>query len=49
MTETIIGCAYSVYNKIGFGLPERVYEGIVGYLPLGIGGRSITLLLREDL
>ena len=24
LTETIIGCAYSVYNKMGFGLPESV-------------------------
>lgn len=26
LTETIIGCAYCVYNKIGFGFLESVYE-----------------------
>ena len=26
LTEEIIGCAYSVYNKMGFGFLESVYE-----------------------
>ncbi len=26
MTETIIGCAYRVYNKMGFGFLDSVYE-----------------------
>ena len=26
LTEKIIGCAYRVYNKIGFGFLESVYE-----------------------
>ena len=26
LTEKIIGCAYRVYNKMGFGFVERVYE-----------------------
>ncbi|MFH1860700.1 MAG: GxxExxY protein [bacterium] len=26
LTEKIIGCAYKVYNKMGFGFLERVYE-----------------------
>ena len=26
VTETIIGCAYRVYNKMGFGFVESVYE-----------------------
>ena len=26
LTEKIIGCAYSVYNKMGFGYLESVYE-----------------------
>ena len=26
ITEKIIGCAYSVYNKMGFGFLESVYE-----------------------
>ncbi len=25
-TETIIGCTYRVYNKMGFGFLESVYE-----------------------
>ncbi len=26
LTEKIIGCAYQVYNKMGFGFLESVYE-----------------------
>lgn len=26
LTKTIIGCAYRVYNKMGFGYLESVYE-----------------------
>ena len=26
LTEKIIGCAYRVYNKMGFGFLESVYE-----------------------
>jgi len=26
ITETIIGCAYRVYNRMGFGFLESVYE-----------------------
>lgn len=26
ITETIIGCAYRVFNKLGFGFVESVYE-----------------------
>ena len=26
LTETIIGCAYAVYNQMGFGFLESVYE-----------------------
>ena len=26
ITETVIGCAYRVYNKMGFGFLESVYE-----------------------
>ena len=25
VTEKIIGCAYKVYNKMGFGFSEKVY------------------------
>ena len=26
LTESVIGCAYFVYNKMGFGFLESVYE-----------------------
>ena len=26
LTETVIGCAYRVYNQMGFGFLESVYE-----------------------
>ena len=26
LTEEIIGCAYRVYNRMGFGFLESVYE-----------------------
>ena len=26
LTEKIIGCAFKVYNKMGFGFLESVYE-----------------------
>jgi GxxExxY protein len=26
LTEKIIGCAYQVYNKMGFGFLESIYE-----------------------
>ncbi len=26
LTEKIIGCAYKVYNKLGYGFLESVYE-----------------------
>ena len=26
LTEKIIGCAYRVYNRMGFGFHESVYE-----------------------
>ena len=29
LTEKIIGCAYSVYNKMGFGFLESVYENCI--------------------
>ncbi|MBW1768732.1 MAG: hypothetical protein JRJ02_08210 [Deltaproteobacteria bacterium] len=28
MTEAIIGCAYRVYNKMGFGFLESVRENL---------------------
>lgn len=26
LTEKIIGCAYEVYRKLGYGLPEKAYQ-----------------------
>ena len=26
LTEKVIGCAYNVYNRMGFGFLESVYE-----------------------
>jgi GxxExxY protein len=26
LTETVIGCAFEVYNSMGFGFLEKVYE-----------------------
>ncbi len=26
LTEKVIGCAYRIYNKMGFGFLESVYE-----------------------
>lgn len=31
LTEKIIGCAFCVYNELGFGLPERVYQKAMAY------------------
>ncbi len=28
LTEKIIGCAYKVYNKLGYGFLESVYEHV---------------------
>lgn len=26
LTDTLINCFYKVYNELGFGFPEKVYE-----------------------
>ena len=31
VTETIIGCAYRVYNNMNFGFLESVYEKMFAY------------------
>ncbi len=36
LTETIIGCAYRVYNKLGFGFLESVY------------GKCLMIELRKE-
>ena len=40
LTEIIIGCAYSVYNKMGFGFLESVYEKCM-LIELGKEGLSV--------
>ena len=42
VTETIIGCAYRVYNKMGFGFLESVYEKclLIELLKAGLGAES---------
>ena len=37
ITEKIIGCAYRVYNKMGFGFAESVYENCL-MIELGKAG-----------
>jgi GxxExxY protein len=37
ITEKIIGCAYRVYNKMGFGFAESVYENCL-MIDLGEAG-----------
>ncbi len=39
LTEKIIGCAYRVYNKMGFGFVESVYEKCL-MIDLGKAGLS---------
>ena len=40
LTEKIIGCAYRVYNKMGFGFLESVYEKCM-LIELGKEGLSV--------
>ena len=30
LSETIIGCYYKVYNGLGFGFLEKIYENALG-------------------
>lgn len=41
VTEKIIGCAYAVYNKMGFGFLESVYEKCM-IIELRKAGLSVT-------
>ena len=43
LTEKIIGCAYRVYNKMGFGFLESVHEKclLMKLSKLGLGKRSL--------
>jgi len=42
ITEKIIGCAYTVYNKMGFGFLESVYEKclVIELTKLGLSAQT---------
>ncbi len=42
ITETIIGCAYRVYNKMGYGFLESVYQNclLIELKKSGLGSES---------
>ena len=51
LTEEIIGCAYCVYNKLGFGFLESVYEKclMIELRKAGIKAESQTgIVVRYD-
>ena len=43
LTETIIGAFYTVYNSLGYGFLEKVYENALAIQlhALGLGGRHL--------
>ena len=52
LTEKVIGCAYRVYNRMGFGFLESVYEKclLIEFRKAGIKAeaqRSITVMKRK--
>ena len=55
VTETIIGCAYRVYNKMGFGFLESVYEKCLHVVELRKAGldtksqKSITVYYDDEI
>ncbi len=54
MTETIIGCAYRVYNMMGFGFLESVYEKclLIELHKAGLNGESqesITVYYEDEI
>ncbi len=54
VTETIIGCAYRVYNKMGFGFLESVYEKclLIELLKAGLDAESqkpITVYYDDEI
>ena len=40
ITEKIIGCAYHVYNKMGFGFLESVYFAITLDIYMDVGDKT---------
>jgi GxxExxY protein len=54
LTEKIIGCAYQVYNKMGFGFLESVYEKclLIELLRVGLKAESqkpITVYYYDEI
>jgi len=54
LTEKIIGCAYCVYNKMGFGFLESVYEKcmLIELRKAGLNAESqkpITVYYEEEI
>ena len=54
LTEEIIGCAYRVYNKMGFGFLESVYEKclLIELLKSGLSAESqkpITVFYENEI
>ncbi len=54
LTEKVIGCAYRVYNQMGFGFLESVYEKclLIEFRKAGIKAeaqRSITVTYEEEI
>lgn len=44
LTKTVIGCFYDVYNELGFGFLESVYEN-----SLGIALRAVGLEVHQQI
>lgn len=54
LTEKIIGCAYRVYNRMGFGFVESVYEKcmLIELTKAGLGVESqkpITVYYKDEI
>jgi GxxExxY protein len=54
LTEKVIGCAYHVYNKMGFGFLESVYEKcmLIGLRKAGLDAESqkpITVYYENEI
>jgi GxxExxY protein len=43
ITDKVIGCAYDVYNQLGFGFMEKVYENA---MMIKLPRRDLTLFNR---
>ncbi len=43
LTEKIIGCAYRVYNRMGYGLLESVYKKMFVVLTINFGEQKVGI------